>query len=68
MDMNEITMNLVPFPGMHFLTSSMSPLIGYKDMGKLMGSTSSIDQVIPCIIWAIINCAIVVLSTQGNLR
>src|SRR3990167_3892383 len=25
-DMNEITMNLVPFPRMHFLLSSMSPL------------------------------------------
>lgn len=45
MDMNEITMNLVPFPGMHFLTSSMSPLIGYKDVGKLIAGTSAIDQV-----------------------
>lgn len=25
-DLNEITMNLVPFPNLHFLMSSMSPL------------------------------------------
>jgi tubulin epsilon len=25
-DLNEITMNLVPFPRMHFLLSSLSPL------------------------------------------
>ena len=25
-DMNEITMNLVPFPKLHFLQSSLSPL------------------------------------------
>ena len=25
-DLNEITMNLVPFPKLHFLMSSMSPL------------------------------------------
>ncbi|GMH40434.1 hypothetical protein BSKO_08338 [Bryopsis sp. KO-2023] len=44
-DLNEITMNLVPFPGMHFLVSSMSPLIGYKDVGKLADVPRSIDQV-----------------------
>ncbi|GBG58831.1 hypothetical protein CBR_g231 [Chara braunii] len=27
-DMNEITMNLVPYPRLHFLVSSMSPLLG----------------------------------------
>ena len=26
-DLNEITMNLVPFPKLHFLVSSISPLI-----------------------------------------
>lgn len=25
-DLNDITMNLVPFPGMHFLLAAMSPL------------------------------------------
>lgn len=27
-DMNDITMNMVPFPNMHFLLPSMSPLVG----------------------------------------
>lgn len=31
LDLNEITMNLVPFPRMHFLLSSMSPLYCGKD-------------------------------------
>merc|ERR1719377_126123 len=31
LDLNEITMNLVPFPRMHFLLSSMSPLHLSKD-------------------------------------
>lgn len=31
LDLNEITMNLVPFPRMHFLLSSMSPLYFAKD-------------------------------------
>jgi len=31
LDLNEITMNLVPFPRMHFLLSSMSPLYVGKD-------------------------------------
>ncbi|CAE8648841.1 unnamed protein product, partial [Polarella glacialis] len=31
LDLNEITMNLVPFPRMHFLLSSMSPLYFGKD-------------------------------------
>jgi tubulin epsilon len=31
-DLNEITTNLVPFPGMHFLTSSLSPLYALADL------------------------------------
>lgn len=31
LDLNEITMNLVPFPRMHFLLASMSPLYFQKD-------------------------------------
>ena len=31
LDLNEITMNLVPFPRMHFLLASMSPLYFGKD-------------------------------------
>jgi tubulin epsilon len=27
-DLNEITMNLVPYPRMHFLLSSLSPMYG----------------------------------------
>jgi tubulin epsilon len=30
-DINDITMNLVPFPGLHFLTSSISPLFHVLD-------------------------------------
>jgi tubulin epsilon len=32
-DLNEITMNLVPYPKLHFLLSSVSPLILPKDIG-----------------------------------
>eukprot|EP00049_Salpingoeca_infusionum_P013120 m.245266 g.245266 ORF g.245266 m.245266 type:complete len:463 (-) comp15363_c0_seq2:310-1698(-) len=31
-DVNELTMNLVPYPRMHFLTTSMSPLTESKDV------------------------------------
>ena len=32
MDLNEITMNLVPYPRMHFLMSALSPLYVPKDV------------------------------------
>ena len=32
-DLNEITMNLVPFPRLHYLVSAMSPLYTSKDIG-----------------------------------
>ena len=32
-DLNEITMNLVPFPRLHYLVSSISPLYTSKDIG-----------------------------------
>ncbi len=31
-DLNEITMNLVPFPRMHYLTTCLSPLFLSKDL------------------------------------
>lgn len=31
-DLNEITMNLVPFPRMHYLVSSLLPLYSVKDV------------------------------------
>lgn len=31
-DVNEITMNLVPFPRMHFLVSSLTPLYALADI------------------------------------
>eukprot|EP00976_Prorocentrum_cordatum_P026950 547226-Prorocentrum_minimum.AAC.2 len=34
-DLNEITMNLVPYPHLHFLVSSMSPLTTSKDLAKV---------------------------------
>lgn len=44
-DLNEITMNLVPFPRLHFLQSSMAPLYALKDVGKLAGRPRAMDQV-----------------------
>lgn len=32
-DLNEITMNMVPFPRMHFLLSSLSPLYSVLQSG-----------------------------------
>jgi tubulin epsilon len=43
-DLNEITMNLVPYPRMHFLVSQLSPFVTFKDMrmkGKNSSSSSS---------------------------
>ena len=31
-DLNEITMNLVPFPRLHFLVSSLAPLYSLADV------------------------------------
>ncbi|GLG93087.1 Tubulin alpha-4 chain, partial [Gryllus bimaculatus] len=39
-DMNEIATNLVPFPGMHFLTSSVSPLSSITMKPPLPGCTT----------------------------
>lgn len=44
-DLNDITMNMVPFPRMHFLLSAMSPLAAPKDVAKLT-APRTIDQVI----------------------
>ena len=44
-DLNELTMNLVPYPRLHFLQSSMSPLVVAKDMGKQMAGPRAMDQV-----------------------
>eukprot|EP00803_Ostreobium_quekettii_P008601 evm.model.scf_931.5 EVM.evm.TU.scf_931.5 scf_931:34632-42741(-) len=43
-DLNEITMNLVPFRRLHFLLSSMSPLFGFKDVAKLSGNAIYVKQ------------------------
>lgn len=43
-DLNDITMNMVPFPRMHFLMSSMAPLAAPKDLAKL-AAPRSLDQV-----------------------
>lgn len=40
-DLNEITMNLVPFPGMNYLVSSLSPLVSIVEPGK---SATSFEQ------------------------
>lgn len=45
-DLNEITTNLVPFPRLHFLLASLSPLSAPKDVGKLMGPPRAVDQVL----------------------
>lgn len=44
-DLNEITTNLVPFPRLHFLLASLSPLAAPRDMGKLLGAPRAVDQV-----------------------
>ncbi|XP_053703017.1 tubulin epsilon chain [Synchiropus splendidus] len=41
MDLNEIAMNLVPFPRLHYLVSSLTPLYTLADVGVL---TRSLDQ------------------------
>lgn len=42
-DLNDITMNLVPFPRMHFLLSSLAPLAASRDVAALT-APRSIDQ------------------------
>ena len=44
-DLNDITMNLVPFPRLHFLLASVSPLAAPKDIAKLAGAPRAVDQV-----------------------
>ena len=43
-DINDITMNLVPFPRMHFLLSAMAPLAGAADLARLAATPRAIDQ------------------------
>ncbi len=43
-DLNEITMNLVPFPKMHFLQASMAPLIASADLARLAPGAKGVDQ------------------------
>jgi tubulin epsilon len=43
-DLNDITMNLVPFPRMHFLLSGLAPLAAQRDVGR-MAAPRSMDQV-----------------------
>ncbi|KIZ02671.1 Tubulin epsilon chain [Monoraphidium neglectum] len=42
-DLNDITMNLVPFPRMHFLLSGLAPLAAQRDVGR-MAAPRSMDQ------------------------
>jgi len=44
-DLNEITMNLVPFPRLHFLLSSMSPVAVLADRGRLAPAPRTVDQI-----------------------
>lgn len=44
-DLNEITTNLVPFPRLHFLLASLSPLAAPRDVAKLAGAPRAVDQV-----------------------
>lgn len=43
-DLNDISSNLVPFPRMHFLLAGMAPLLGSRDVGRLV-APRSLDQV-----------------------
>ncbi|MEW5303364.1 MAG: hypothetical protein WDW38_001690 [Sanguina aurantia] len=42
-DLNDITMNLVPFPRMHFLLSAMSPLTSSRDLARA-AAPRTLDQ------------------------
>lgn len=44
-DINEITMNLVPFPRLHFLLSSMSPVVVPADRGRMAPVPRTMDQI-----------------------
>ena len=44
-DINEVTTNLVPFPRMHFLLSSMSPAVVPADRGKTVPAPRTMDQI-----------------------
>jgi tubulin epsilon len=43
-DLNEITMNLVPYPRMHFLLSSLSPLYSILQPGQTHLAPRGIDD------------------------
>lgn len=44
-DINEITTNLVPFPKLHFLLSSMSPVAMSADRGRNIPAPRTMDQI-----------------------
>ena len=44
-DINEITTNLVPFPKLHFLLSSMSPVAVSADRGRNIPAPRTMDQI-----------------------
>ena len=44
-DINEITTNLVPFPKLHFLLSSMSPVAVSADRGRSIPAPRTMDQI-----------------------
>lgn len=44
-DLNEIGMNLVPYPRLHFLMPSISPLAIPKDVAFLSAPPRAVDQV-----------------------
>ncbi len=44
-DINEITTNLVPFPKLHFLLSSMSPVAVSADKGRNIPAPRTMDQI-----------------------
>ena len=43
-DINDITMNMVPFPKMHFLLPSMSPLAAPKGIANTASSHKALDR------------------------
>ncbi|GAQ85193.1 Epsilon tubulin [Klebsormidium nitens] len=44
-DLNEITTNLVPYPRLHFLMSSMAPIAAPADVGKMTLEPRALGQV-----------------------
>ena len=58
-DLNEISMNLVPFPRMHYLTTCLSPLFLSKDVNLPLRRLDEMFRTVHIIYLYSINCQLV---------